>query len=186
VPPADVWGSEERLDSEPEVVLLSSRAIDAIARCYMIHPSNSVVRRTTLMSAGGFFDQLWGWAEDVNLMLRLFEHADRVLYVPSMVTRYRLPVGNSVSLQQTEHNQLLQDLLSAQEVRLRSRRPELRAAARAREAWACRRGAISALRHGQRRDAVAFARQAVAIAPTLGGFKFMAMVMTKATLGRVS
>ncbi len=183
VPPARMWEGETQVGEAPPAWLLSRRAVTTLACSYMAHPSNSLIRRSVLKAAGGFFDQIWSYGEDANLMLRVLDRADRVLYVPSMVTTYRLPVHDSVSLKYSATNQLLQDFLGSQEIRLHCVTQEVAAGARAREAWACRHAAQEMLEMRRWRDAVTYACQSLVIAPTPGAARFLGIVLARSAKG---
>jgi len=177
VPPPDALSGEPRIGSGPEVVELSPRAVRTVARRFMIHPSSSVVRREVLEGVGGFFEALWSHGEDLNLMLRLLDAARGVLYTPRLATHYRLPAGNSISLSEDEMRHFLQRIVATQHARLTCRRPEMRACARAKEAWTYREMAGHAWRHGHGADARAFARQVLVTYPTLGAAAFLMRLM---------
>jgi hypothetical protein len=123
VPPSESFLNERLVRTDPDVYELSRSTILAIAQRFMIHPSNSVIRRDLLLRAGGFFEHLWSHAEDLNLMLRVMDVARRVLYIPQTVTSYRLPAGDSISLTEVEAMHLLQLLLAAQHARLHCQDP---------------------------------------------------------------
>ena len=174
VPPSD-WLVKERLvRANPDVYELSRSVVLTIAQRFMIHPSNSMVRRELILQAGGFFEPLWSHAEDLNLMLRVIDVARHVLYISDTVTSYRLPAGDSISLSEAEAMHSLQRILAAQHARLHCQDPAVRRCARAREAWTYREMATHATRSGQTLDARVFAGQCVMTYPTLGSLAFAA------------
>jgi glycosyltransferase involved in cell wall biosynthesis len=172
VPPPELLRKEQLAHSHPDVYRLSRSTILTIAQRFMIHPSNSVIRRDVFLRAGGFFEHLWSHAEDLSLMLRVMDVARGVLYMPQTVVWYRLPAGDSISLAELEAMHLLQRVLAAQHARLHCQDPGIRRSARAREAWTYREMALHAVRAGQRLDARVFARQCFMTYPTFGALAF--------------
>jgi hypothetical protein len=156
----------------PDVYELSRQTALTVAQRFMIHPSNSVIRRDAFVRAGGFFNHLWSHAEDLNLMLRVLDTARGTLYIADTVARYRLPAGDSISLTEVEGIHFLQKILASQQARLHCHDPDFRRCARAREAWTYRELASYAARAGQRRDAGVFAAQCFATYPTFGAIGF--------------
>ncbi len=173
---------ERLVNDRPPVYELSRKAVTKVARHYLIHPSHSVIRRETIVRAGGFFTHLWSYAEDANLMMRVLDVSRRVLYTPELVTRLRNPVSGSVSLRDTHATQMLQRVLAAQQARLACATVELRKAARAYEAWTYRDMSRIALKDGHAADANAFARQALVTYPTLGALLFTAKTAVAAAM----
>jgi hypothetical protein len=180
VPPAALF-TQEKLTASPAVYELSRNAILTIAQRFMIHPSNSVIRRELIFRAGGFFEGLWSHAEDLNFMLRILDRARGVLYYAGKVANYRLPTGDSISLTEAEAAHFVQRILAAQQARLNCEKPEFRKCARAREAWTYREMASFALGLGQRSEATFFACQGLVTYPSLGALLFV----LKICLGRL-
>jgi glycosyltransferase involved in cell wall biosynthesis len=188
VPDLELLTGSSGADPSDEPFLLSRAVVLTVARRFMIHPSNSVIRRETLVRAGGFFEGLWSHAEDLNLMLRILDIAQRVLYFPKVVTRYRLPSGDSISLTESEQSHFLQRVLAAQQARLCCVSADIRDCACARESWTYREMAEHALRVGRRRDARLFAWQAFSTYRSLGTAAFVLRVYglrTSSTPGRL-
>ncbi len=178
-PPNDVFVKEEVITTLPTIYRLSQTAIAVVAQRFMIHPSNSVIRREVFVRAGGFFEGLWSHAEDLNLMLRVLDQTRRVLYLAETVTAYRLPEGDSISLTEVETLHFMQRILAAQSARLQSRTADLRKWARARESWTYREMTNHALRQGQPADAIVFACQAFVTCATAGTSAFVVGTLLK-------
>jgi GT2 family glycosyltransferase len=180
VPPRELFANERVVADAPLVYEVSRQTILMMAQRFMVHPSNSVVSRATLLRIGGFFEGLWSHAEDLNLMLRILDRATRVLYFAETVTKYRLPSGDSISLTEIETMHFVQRILGAQQARLQCQTADMRKCARAREAWTYREMALHARALGQRADARTFALQALVTYPTLGALLFA----TRAAFGK--
>lgn len=183
VPPRDRLTRDRWLIRDPDVHELSPESVALVARRFMIHPSGSVIRRSVFERVGGFFERLWSYAEDLNLMFRILDRSRRVLYTPQTVALYRLPTGDAISLQHSEEVQNLQHLLASQHARLACREKAIRDCARAREAWTYRFMTEHALTSGRTSDARVYARKALATYPTLGAASF-ALKTTTRTLFR--
>jgi len=136
----------------------------------VIHPDCWVVRRTLLEATGGFWERLW-FPEDYDLMMRILDRANSILFRPDACVDYRLPVSDSHSLRSSLSETILQENMAAQHVRLLSRRSSVRRHARAREAWTLRRLANQQRADGQPAAARAFAWQALCLYPTLGAVR---------------
>jgi hypothetical protein len=93
--------------------------------------------RELLVSVGGFCDRIV-FSEDYELMMRVADSAQSVLYRPDTVAMYALPVGGSHSLRVQPIDQLLDRQTAAQNVRAKCRRPDVRRCARQRESWVLR------------------------------------------------
>ncbi len=172
-----VNGGATRLS--PEVYSLSRTQILRIARRFMIHPGNSIVRRSVLQAIDGFFTGLWSRAEDVNLMLRIIDQARAVLYSPKCAVHYRLPLGDSISLTEGKLLHRLQDVLAAQHARLTCKSPDLRRCARAREAWGYRELYHCLAKEGRLYEALGFAWQSLCTYPTLGSANMLLAAIVK-------
>jgi GT2 family glycosyltransferase len=164
---------------------LSVREVRTIAKRFMVHPSNSVIRREVALNMGGFFTGLWSSAEDVDFMLRALDVSNKVLYTPQPVAIYRLPTGNSVSLKETLDIHHLQRLMAAQHSRLMCRRQDIKDCARAVEAWTFREMAIRAFGSNRYVDARVLARQAFATCPGIGALRFWTSTWLKSRLASV-
>lgn len=136
----------------------------------VIHPDCWLVRRSMLADVGGFWERLW-FAEDHNLMMRLLDRANIVLFRPDACAGYRLPVGDSISLRWSSLDAVLQEVMAAQHSRLVCQRLILKRWARAGEAWALRRLATLLRAEGRAADAKRFVWQAFWTYPTVGALR---------------
>ena len=173
VPPREILVANRQVNRSPAIHELSSATALLIAQRFMIHPTNSVVRRTVATAVGGFFTGLWSHAEDVNFMLRLLDACGKILYTPELVALYRLPTGNSISLTETLGTHLLQSVLATQHARQHCRRAEFRRVARARESWVYREMALAAMAQQDTSEARRLGRQAFAVFPSMGSARFL-------------
>ena len=114
-----------RVFDDPVVYEMPFRALMTVVKRFMIHPDTILVQREILTRSGGFIERIWP-AEDLHLMMRLADHAGRVLYRPDPVVTYRLPQGNSTSLTQPFLFEKLCEMFAVQHVRATCRRPEVR------------------------------------------------------------
>lgn len=133
----------------------------------VIHPDSWVIRRSLLDDVGGFWERLW-FPEDYNLMMRLLDRADQILFRPEACVDYRLPVGDAHSLRSSDLETILQEIMAAQHVRNVARLPVVRRHARAREAWGYRRLARQQRSSGERHEARRLAWQGMCTYATLG------------------
>ena len=162
-----------RVTTEPAVYEVAFHHFIDVMHHHMIHPDNSMVRRTVLLQAGGFFERVI-FAEDYELMMRIVDRTQRILYRPDCVARYRLPVADSVSLTESQEDHHLQILFSTQNVRLKCQHPLVRRCARAREGWTLRELARDLQQRREPVAALSFAWQALCIYPTMGAVAFFA------------
>jgi hypothetical protein len=170
----DQWFPKAPLLARGTVVRESPRVVDVplchfadVMRHHVVHPDSTIVRREVLFDAGLFFERL-SYAEDYDLMLRLADRSRRLLYRTDYTTRYRLPTGNSSSLQNTDMEQLLQWGFSAQYARMTCRQRQVRRWARAKNAWILREMARELSGRGIRDEAMQCAWEGFWTYPTLG------------------
>jgi glycosyltransferase involved in cell wall biosynthesis len=153
--------------AEGPVVSADLPTVLRVVSGYVIHPDLWVVRRSLLEQVGGFWERLW-FGEDFNLMMRLLDRARSILYRPVACADYRLPVGDSVSLQYSYIESTLQDIMAMQHVRMVCGQPLVRRHARARAAYGLRRLARSHRSNGQYREGAQLAWQGLCTYPTVG------------------
>jgi hypothetical protein len=156
-----------RVTANPPVYEVARHHFIDVMHHHFVHPDNSLVRRAVLLQAGGFFERVI-YAEDYEMMMRIIDRTERILYRPDCVVRYRLPVADSISLTQSEEDQHLQVLFGTQHVRLKCQHPLVRRCARAREGWTLRLLARDLQRRSEPLAALSFAWQALCTYPTLG------------------
>lgn len=168
VPSINDFQPATKFSTEPEAYWVKRIGLMRLAKRFMVHPSNCIVRASLLREAGGFFCGLWTHAEDVNLMFRLFDRLDGAIYYPKCVTMYRMPEGNSVSLTVDRLVHKQQDVLAMQNIRLVAITRDTCKIARARESWAYREIAKSLRTAGRDSDAKDFSLQALVTYPSLG------------------
>jgi glycosyltransferase involved in cell wall biosynthesis len=131
------------------------------------HPNSWVVRKTLMDRVGGFWE-LDHFCEDFELMLRLADASERMLYRPDPVASYNLTPRVSSFSRGRRQDQWIQCVFAAQHIRLHAKHPSVRRAGRAFEGWAHRLIAAFLNREGRRGAALSFAWQAFATWPTLG------------------
>jgi GT2 family glycosyltransferase len=119
--------------------------------------SSALVRRETLLAAGGFDSELSG-AADWELWLRLLRHGASFVYEPRAVVRYRRRAGGmSANIAAQAREQLI---LHERHAALVDEPTRVRV--RARDLWALGAGLVREGRYAQAREALAQAR---ALAP---------------------
>jgi glycosyltransferase involved in cell wall biosynthesis len=153
--------------AEGPVVAVDLATVLRVVSGYVIHPDLWVVRRSLLDEVGGFWERLW-FGEDFNLMMRILDRARSVLYRPVACADYRLPVADSVSLQNPFLQSTLQDIMAMQHVRMVCQQTLVRRHARARAAYGLRRLARLQRGNGNRQEGAMFAWQALCTYPTIG------------------
>jgi glycosyltransferase involved in cell wall biosynthesis len=147
----------------------------------LVHLNVTIVRRSILEEIGGFQEGS-RFLEDMNLMIRIADHAQRVLFRPEYAAWYQLPRGNSVSLSQTNFEQKVQALLSAQHARFSCRDSMIRNTARAREGWVLRELSAAEMTQGASAEAVRLAWQALGVYGSAGTAAFFARQAAQAVL----
>jgi glycosyltransferase involved in cell wall biosynthesis len=169
------------VNDAPRVYEVPLRAFLEVMQHHFVHPDNSIVRRELLLSVGGFFERVV-FAEDYDLMMRIADRCQRILYRPDHVSMYRLPVADSISSTESRQDQTLQVLFCAQHVRLKSERSLVRRCARAREGWTLRELAKGLQDENRSLAALSYAWQAVCIYPTAGAAAFLLKSTLKAAM----
>jgi glycosyltransferase involved in cell wall biosynthesis len=157
----------ERLRTTPSVYRVSRGVFLMAAAKKTPHPDTLVVRREAAQRSGGFLKRL-DFGEDQVFVIRVADALEEVLFCDKIVARYRLPEGNSVSLENSEMERQLQRVAAAQYLRVNVRSDEARRAARQVEAWSLREVGGLLQRRGDWRAAMTFFMQALAVYPTLG------------------
>lgn len=180
-PPWAVLANEVLVSSSEfgEIQRISDKALFSIARSRIIHPGQMVVRRSVFQECGGFFEGLWSNCEDRNLMLRIFDHSQAVLFYNCKVLRYRLPTGDSISCSEPELFHMLQRIMSAHHVRLSCKNNFIRIAARAGEAWTLREASSYQANRGHFSESLRYAMQGVITYPSLGSIFFLLKAITR-------
>lgn len=150
-----------------------------VLKRYLVHPDCLIVKRSLLFEVGGFLERIWP-AEDYHLMMCLADRANRFLYRPEPIAKYRLPTGNAASLMQSLLFEKLQILFVAHHVRATCRRPEVRRCARARQGWTFRELAAMHLERGFRDEAIHYAWQGFCAYLSPGSMLALARTLAKA------
>lgn len=164
----------QQIHNLPAVYWIPRRDLIHLAQRFLIHPCNSIVRRTILSDIGGFLEYLRHSSEDTNLMLRIIDRINGALYRSECVTHYRLPTNDaeqaiSSSLTRDYLTHKLSNITCMHHLRIRSISDEMRRCARAKEAWAYREISDYMARQGDFKSARIYARQALCTFATLGG-----------------
>jgi glycosyltransferase involved in cell wall biosynthesis len=167
-----------RIVSEvPLVHEISRDDVLKMSKYVLIHPDNSLIRRSTFERVHGFVSRLT-WREDFNLMLRIVDTCGRILYRPDVVAGYRFARGDSISFSYNEPEKYLQNLYGANHVRMTCKSSAVRSAARADEAWSCRNIARLLAANGEPAEALLFSWQGFTTFPTLGAAKDLLTSLT--------
>jgi|KBSMisStaDraftv2_1062788.scaffolds.fasta_scaffold00931_11 Glycosyl transferase family 2 len=125
------------VQDDPHVFQVTLKSMVGALRHHSIHPDVVVVSRELLVSVGAFCERIV-FTEDYELMMRVVDRAQSVLYRPDPVAMYALPILGSHSLRVQPIDQLLDRQTAAQNVRIKCTRPEVRRCARQRESWVLR------------------------------------------------
>jgi len=125
------------VSDDPRVFRVTLQSMVKTLQHHSIHPDVVVIARDLVLSAGSFCERIV-FSEDYELMMRLMDNAESVLYRPEPIATYALPVLGSHSLRVQWIDQLLDRQTAAQNVRIKCKRPEIRRCARQRESWVLR------------------------------------------------
>jgi glycosyltransferase involved in cell wall biosynthesis len=184
-PSAHVWFPESRhlraapqLASVPGVFQLDIPTLLRGTDGRVVHPDCWVVRRTLIDSLEGFWERLW-FGEDYELMMRVSDAANGLLFRAEPCVDYRLPVGDSVSLGAKRLDTILQEINAAERVRITCASSAIRRAARSRAAWGLRQIADDLRRKGHIKEAAAFAWEGWCGYPTLGALRQWALTAVR-------
>jgi hypothetical protein len=140
-----------------------------VMRQGMVHPSQTIVRRALLLAVGGFARELRA-IFDLNLMFRLADRVERIVYRSDVavaigvadVASFTASIGPSAAHLGIYTYQALMH------ARLHCARHKVQACVRSRQAWVLREFAQDRLRSGQPWEAVRLSCEAVMVAPTAG------------------
>jgi glycosyltransferase involved in cell wall biosynthesis len=151
---------------DPHVFQVTLTSMVGALRHHSIHPDVVVVSRELLVSVGAFCERIV-FSEDYELMMRIVDSAQSILYRPDPVAMYALPVGGSHSLRVQPLDQLLDRQTAAQNIRAKCKRPEVRRCARQRESWVLRELA-DALKDDRKAESLRLRWQACTVYPSAG------------------
>lgn len=126
-----------------------------------------VIRRTVIEKAGLFWERI-RFAEDVDLLLRLMDIGQGILFRDEVVPVCNVSPRESAFLSLDEMDQALTSIYMAQHAYAAVRQPACRQCARRLESWQYRRLANLLHKQGAKRQACAFAWRAWTILPSLG------------------
>lgn len=167
----DAWATCPRVDGGATVYQVPVDAFLARMRHSHIHPSHSMVRRTTFEQVGGFIEGL-KTADDVNFLLRIADVDTGILYRPEAAVAIRMPEGKSYSLSSSQLAQTLAELQAMIDIRSRCKSAAVRNCARARQGWVLRQLAAQVAERS-RGEALRLSWEAVATFPTPGAILAM-------------
>jgi glycosyltransferase involved in cell wall biosynthesis len=140
------------------------------------HPNSWVVRRTLMDRVGGFWEMTKS-AEDFELMLRLADEAEKMLYRPDPVASYNLTPRSSSYSRALRQDAWIRYTIAGQHIRLHAKHRSVRQAGRAFEAWSQRLMSTYLNREGRRGAALSFAWQALTTWPSLGNAASFAQIL---------
>jgi hypothetical protein len=181
VAPPQAFTACEQVLRDPVVHRIPVRRYLEVMRRFHVHPSHSMVRVEAFRAAGEFIEGL-KTADDVNLTLRMADVARGILYRPEPCVTMRLPDGRSFSLASSRFDQILAEHHAMLDVRSRGRSAAVRAAGRARQAWALRQLSREVAAHSHR-EAARLAWEAVVAYPTAGAGWFLVKSLLGGIIG---
>lgn len=164
------------VNQDPAVYEVPLDAFLATMRHHLVHPNSAIARREILIGLGGFLERV-RFAEDYDLMMRIADRVERILYRPDCVAHYRLPSADSVSSIESRLDQTLQQLTCTQHVRAKCVRKAVRHCARSREGWILRDIARFLSAEGRPGAALSFSWQGLCAYPTLGAVVFLGQTL---------
>jgi len=128
----------------------------------MVHPSHSILRRTLLNEVGGFFPGL-KIADDVDIMFRIADRANGILFRSETAVAIRMPEGKSYSLANSQLEQTLSWYYAMLHARVICKKGEVRRCVRAHEGWNLRELATHFSKQGDFNESLRFAWQSMAV-----------------------
>lgn len=159
--------SGARVNDDPPVFGVGLSSMVNALKHHSVHPDVVVVSRELLVSVGAFCERIV-FSEDYELMMRLVDSAQSVLYRPDHVAMYSLPVGGSHSLRVQPLDQLLDRQTAAHNVRAKCKRAAVRRCARQRESWVLREVADALKKDRPRGESLRLRWQAFSVYPSFG------------------
>lgn len=162
----------DKLATEPDIHLVSQRAMVRMLRHRTLHTDTIVATRALLFDAGLYWEKT-SLAEDRDLSFRLADRAKKILFRSTVVGE--LDVSHHASLYRTyalQEKALFAALASLHsEIEVRS--PHLRRLARAIRAWDMVELCRHLLAEGKVRHAREFAAQSLLLHPSLGALRLL-------------
>jgi hypothetical protein len=156
-----------RVSNDPPVHLLELEDAMKAMWHHRPHPNSWIVRKTLMDRAEGFWE-MNNFCEDFELMLRLADLSEKMLYNPAPVASYNVTPRSSSFSRGRRQEQWLQSAYAGQHVRMHAKNPSVRRAGRAFEGWANRLISTHLSKQGNRGGALSFAWGAFAVWPSMG------------------
>jgi glycosyltransferase involved in cell wall biosynthesis len=154
----------------PDVFAADLETVLRVVSGSVIHPDCWLLRKSLLDATGEFWERLW-FPEDYNLMMRLLDRAQSILFRSDACVDYRLPGEGSHSLRSSLVETIMQEIMASEHVRMVCEKPVVRRHASARQAWGLRRLGRQHRANGNAPEASLFAWEGFWTYPTLGALK---------------
>jgi cellulose synthase/poly-beta-1,6-N-acetylglucosamine synthase-like glycosyltransferase len=145
----------------------------------LVHPSQSILRRALLNEVGGFFPGL-KIADDLEIMFRLADRTNGILFRSETAVAIRMPEGKSYSLANSQLEQTLSWYYAMLHARVICKRGEVRRCIRAREGWTLRELATHFRKQGDFKESLRFAWQSLAVWASPGAAAFFLKALLNA------
>jgi glycosyltransferase involved in cell wall biosynthesis len=161
--------------------------VDQLLRCRGFCHVNTLIVRRELYSAVGGMDEGIRWECDHDLYLRLIDHAESILYDPSIVARHNVPDPAKAASMTTSVSLLERRLFQLRvmdKAALFAKHPGIRAHGRRRKGHALKIIAEELAANGRAKEAAWYAGQALAALPTMKWAGYTAWLGRKMLLGR--
>ena len=157
----------------PSIHELHLADLMAVMCHHYAHPNGTILRKQLLDRVGCFDEQVRS-GEDVNFMLRLADHAGRILYRPQPVVSFNVSPRSSSFTRRKDMDRWTYVATGARRARQDSRHACMRRCARAIEAWQFRLMARQLRDEGQSRQACGQAWRACRVFLTWGSVLLLA------------
>ena len=165
-----VFEQGRRLDNQPSVHVVPLELFLSVMQGRAVHPSQAIVRRSLLAAVGGFASEIRA-AFDVNLMLRLVDRTDKILYRSEITVEISMPDTESYTAAIGPLAQRLGTYQALFHARLHCTRRDVSSSVRSRQARMLRQFAKDRLSIGHRWGAVGFMCEAISVYPTAGAIR---------------
>jgi glycosyltransferase involved in cell wall biosynthesis len=173
-----------QLEFSPAVHEVPRAVLAEVMRRHRPHLNGCVVRRTLLEEVGGFWEKM-SVSSDVDLVLRLVDRSQRLLYRPDHVAAFNCSPRTSVINGASAIDRCLQTVQYAQHVRVLCADAEIRRCARSLESWHLRELGDHLMREGRWSAAVSMAWQALCVYPSAGAAASLLQTLFRQPSGNV-
>ena len=169
-----------------EIEFYSVSIEDLVQAGSFCHMNTMVVRRALYSEIGGM-DETIRWEEDHDLFLRLIDAAKTMLLSPAVVARHNIPDSaseESATTQLAEIERRMIQLRVFDKAILFAANPAIRAYAKLHKGYTLKRIVRELAARGEDQKAALYAREALAVGPTVGWAAYTMYAIVRANLAR--